>query len=322
MTTSNMSTAPCCPKCGFDLELPSFEDTQEELLQAHRKIEDLQVQVRLLNQKASAAIDRWADYEDEIAKVRSALDTSQKQQQQQQQQQQHAPQQATTVASPSRTSFLSARAASRISALLSPRKLPPNLYFNNPSPSPSPRTAYSPALPLPSATSPAPPLSPTPSSDELLEALSREQSLRLAAEGRLSDTSREVEELSATLFEQANEMVASERRARAALEERVETLERRDAEKRRRLGRLEAALGSIERARALLLGDGAGGGVGAGGGGGGDRAAGEDREVGGNGKRGEDGRASGAAREERGEGGDAGGLSRTKMDEAASNLGT
>ena len=72
---------------------------------------------------------------------------------------------------------------------------------------------------------------------DLLSALSREQALRAEAEGRLSETSREVEELSASLFEQANEMVATERRARARLEQRVGELERREADKRRRLER-------------------------------------------------------------------------------------
>jgi BMFP domain-containing protein YqiC len=55
-----------------------------------------------------------------------------------------------------------------------------------------------------------------------------------------------------SLFEQANEMVASERRARAKLEERVEVLERRELDKRRRLERLESAVGRIERVRGLL----------------------------------------------------------------------
>ncbi|KAG5921620.1 hypothetical protein E4U42_005778, partial [Claviceps africana] len=72
------------------------------------------------------------------------------------------------------------------------------------------------------------------------------------AEGRLSATSKEVEELSVCLFEQANEMVAGERRARARLEERVGELERRDREKRNRLERLEGAMGRIEKARSLL----------------------------------------------------------------------
>ncbi|KAK0727240.1 hypothetical protein B0T26DRAFT_596711, partial [Lasiosphaeria miniovina] len=100
--------------------------------------------------------------------------------------------------------------------------------------------------------SPAVPLSPAPSTDDLLEALTREQALRVEAEGRLSETSREVEELSVSLFEQANEMVATERRARAVLEKRVETLEKRDADKKRRLDRLEGAMDRIDRVRQLL----------------------------------------------------------------------
>jgi predicted RNase H-like nuclease (RuvC/YqgF family) len=99
-----------------------------------------------------------------------------------------------------------------------------------------------------------------PSTDELLQALSREQALRREAEGKLSDTSREVEELSVSLFEQANEMVATERRARAKLEERVGMLEKRDAEKKRRLERLESAMDRIDRVRLLLGVSGAEGG--------------------------------------------------------------
>ena len=47
-------------------------------------------------------------------------------------------------------------------------------------------------------------------------------------------------------------MVASERKARARLEERVMVLERRDGEKRKRLEVLEGRLGRIERVRGLL----------------------------------------------------------------------
>lgn len=88
--------------------------------------------------------------------------------------------------------------------------------------------------------------------EDLRQALTREQTLRKEAEGRLTATSQEVEELSATLFEQANQMVADERRARAKLEARVDELEKRDAEKRRRLERLEGALSRIEKVRSLL----------------------------------------------------------------------
>lgn len=54
-------------------------------------------------------------------------------------------------------------------------------------------------------------------------------------------------------------MVATERKARAKLEERVEVLERRDGEKRKRLEVLESRMGRIERVRGLLKEGGGGG---------------------------------------------------------------
>ncbi|GJC81867.1 sporulation-specific protein 13 [Colletotrichum liriopes] len=194
------------------------------LLDAQSRIADLEAQVRLLNQKAAAAVDRWADYEDELTRLRIAASQTST----------SPPAAALAPApSPTRTSFLSG-GANRLSQLLSPRsmKSTPNLR------APSPPTVGA-------AGNPA-------STEDLREALSREQNLRLAAESRLSTTSQEVEELSVSLFEQANEMVATERRARARLEERVETLEKRDQDKRRRLERLEGAVGRIERVRSLL----------------------------------------------------------------------
>jgi chromosome segregation ATPase len=97
---------------------------------------------------------------------------------------------------------------------------------------------------------PAPP--PTPSAPELIAALTREQELRKKAEQQLDGASGELEELSAQLFMQANEMVATERKARAKLEERVAVLESRDGEKRKRLEKLEGAVARIERVRGLL----------------------------------------------------------------------
>ena len=82
--------------------------------------------------------------------------------------------------------------------------------------------------------------------------LTREQSLRQAAESKVSETNEELEELSAQLFTEANEMVATERKARAKLEERVAVLERRDKEKRTRLDVLESRLARIERVREML----------------------------------------------------------------------
>ncbi|KAK0727241.1 hypothetical protein B0T26DRAFT_600156, partial [Lasiosphaeria miniovina] len=61
-----------CPQCGCDLRVLAqpVDETQAALLVAQKHISDLEAQVRLLNQKASAAVDRWADYEDELAKLR------------------------------------------------------------------------------------------------------------------------------------------------------------------------------------------------------------------------------------------------------------
>ncbi|KUI71379.1 Sporulation-specific protein 13 [Cytospora mali] len=316
-----LSTIPCCPNCGIDISLtlppkanPSNDETKTALAAAQRQIEDLQAQVRLLNQKATAAVDRWADYEDELAKLRSELTernnsvvtaatttatatTAATRPQ--------TPTVKETPSSPTRgfysgspgagVSGFASAASSRISALLSRKstsnlkagaQLPGHHHHHQSSqsissllPAPASANASGPngsghqsSYSTSSLLSPRSPLtlslssgkvtytpghSPAPSSDDLIEALGREQQLRMAAEGKLTDGSKEIEELSVTLFEQANEMVATERRARARLEERVGELERREEEKKRRLERLEKAMGRIERVRAML-GDGEG----------------------------------------------------------------
>ncbi|KAI8961543.1 hypothetical protein F5Y11DRAFT_325656 [Daldinia sp. FL1419] len=231
-TSTATTTTSCCPNCG--LSLPPASEAQAALLQAQKQIEELEAQVRLLNQKATAAVDRWADYEDELSRLRAASTTSV----------------ATTTSNSPRSSFLptASGAAARISQLLAPRKSVPNLASHGARGSISSPTPSVPSIPnMHHAHNNS-----QGGTDDLLEALSRERELRAKAEGKLRDTSKEVEELSATLFEQANEMVASERRARAQLEERVSVLERRDVEKRDRLDRLEGAMGRLERVRALL----------------------------------------------------------------------
>ncbi|KAI2470862.1 hypothetical protein F4781DRAFT_160135 [Annulohypoxylon bovei var. microspora] len=242
-TTTTTTTTSCCPNCGLSLPLPAGPDAQTALLKAQNQIEDLQAQVRLLNQKATAAVDRWADYEDELSRLRAASTTSVATSNAT-----HAsPPRSSVAASSPRSSFLPSGAAARISQLLTPRKSAPNLAAQ----ASNGRGSLHLAHPLPPHAHHHASLS-TNSDRDLLEELSREKKLRAQAEGRLNDTSKEVEELSATLFEQANEMVASERRARAKLEERVTVLERRDVEKRDRLERLEGAMGRLERVKALL----------------------------------------------------------------------
>ncbi|KAI1765974.1 hypothetical protein GGR53DRAFT_243420 [Hypoxylon sp. FL1150] len=243
--TATTTTTACCPNCGLSLPPHTSDlDAQTALLQAQKQIEDLQAQVRLLNQKATAAVDRWADYEDELSRLRAASTTSAATT--------GSPPPPSVAASSPRSSFLPSGAAARISQLLAPRKSTPNLAAQAAANSTNMNmnmngggrgsiSAHSTSASVVSA-----------SADDLMEALSREKELRVQAEGKLNDTSREVEELSATLFEQANEMVAQERRARATLEERVSVLERRDVEKRDRLERLEGAMGRLERVRSLL----------------------------------------------------------------------
>src|ERR1700742_3299667 len=76
---TSLPSSPCCPKCGFDLAPPpstTAADADAEtgaLADAQRQIDALQAQVRLLNEKAAAAVDRWADYEDELARLRAAV---------------------------------------------------------------------------------------------------------------------------------------------------------------------------------------------------------------------------------------------------------
>lgn len=295
-----LSTIPCCPNCGHDLSLtispPRDLDEQARALRdARAKIGDLETQIRLLNAKATAAVDKWADYEDELNKLRRQLVASNSNNS-------NSNNNERPMSPTAGISGYAAAATNRISAYLSKRSSPTPTHNNNnlkaqPSPglqsgfgasrltpsstnSSSSSSSYaSPSSPghqprhstasSSAATTPRKPLSmtlssgdiisytpgaggPPPSADDLLDALTNEQRLRLAAEGRLSDTSQEVEELSVTLFEQANEMVARERRARARLEERVGELERREEDKKRRLGRLEASLTRIERVRGLL----------------------------------------------------------------------
>jgi hypothetical protein len=162
-------------------------------------------------------VDRWADYEDEIQQLKE-------QQQRHNDQADEERERGPTSPGGGRFSYLPVQ--NRLSSFLTVRKSTPNLR---------------PGLP-PS----------TPTETELVAALTKEQALRQAAEGKLSEASGELEDLTAQLFMQANEMVATERKARAKLEERVEVLERRDTEKRKRLERLEGAVQRIERVRGLL----------------------------------------------------------------------
>ncbi|KAL7949000.1 hypothetical protein V8C42DRAFT_342020 [Trichoderma barbatum] len=217
----------CCPSCGFVIPPQHDEPPSMQLLDAQARIAELETHVFQLNQKATAAVDRWAEYEAELSKLRAKLSSS--------------PEPATT---PTRSSFFQA-GATRISALMYSRRSQPA--------SPPASKPLPPVTPPPTEPSPSTMRTPGRTTEDLLEALNKEKMLRRAAEGRLNATNKEVEELSVTLFEQANEMVATERRARAALEQRISELEKRDVEKKKRLDRLELAMNRIEKVKTLLL---------------------------------------------------------------------
>ncbi|KAL5094273.1 hypothetical protein Trisim1_008369 [Trichoderma cf. simile WF8] len=222
----------CCPSCGFVIPPQHDEPPSTQLLDAQARIAELETHVFQLNQKATAAVDRWAEYEAELSKLRAKLSSS--------------PEPATTTQSPTRSSFFQA-GATRISALMYSRRSQPA------SPPASNNKPLPPVTPPPTDSSSSPSRTPGRREEDLLEALNKEQMLRRAAEGRLNATNKEVEELSVTLFEQANEMVATERRARAALEQRISELEKRDVEKKQRLDKLELAMNRIEKVKTLLL---------------------------------------------------------------------
>jgi low affinity Fe/Cu permease len=62
----------------------------------------------------------------------------------------------------------------------------------------------------------------------------------------------ELEELTQSLFEEANAMVRTERQKSAQLEAKLQVMESREEDKRRRLTELEKAISRITRVRTLL----------------------------------------------------------------------
>ncbi|QVM13266.1 hypothetical protein D8B26_007879 [Coccidioides posadasii str. Silveira] len=242
------STAPpSCPRCGFD-GAPLLQDDAKA---AQQRITELETQIKFLNQRAAATAEKLADYEDEIRILRSQ----------------------------SASASASASVPPRTPTFTPPSQL---AFSTSPSP-PQPRlqqpqhtrfatlTSFLPYGKRNNSSANGAPLSQTTSSPEstitspprtadstltasLQDALQRETELRKAAESRLTQANSELEDLTTQLFSQANEMVAQERKARAKLEERVELLERRDGEKRRRLDRLEKAVARVERVRGMVGG--------------------------------------------------------------------
>lgn len=169
-------------------------------------------------------MDRLADYEDEIRTLKGRFSADD-----------DAGEHATSVTTPPATEGTSTGGVfpGRFAALMGGKR-PSSI------------------VPTPTPTDDRPSTASSRRESDLVAALAKEHELRQKAEGQANQMSVEIEELSVTLFQQANDMVAEERRARAKLEERVEILEKRDIEKRMRLERLEGALKRIERVRGML----------------------------------------------------------------------
>ncbi|OCT44972.1 hypothetical protein CLCR_06163 [Cladophialophora carrionii] len=272
-----------CPQCGY--HLAAVSDHSREAAEATRRIRDLEAQVRLLNSKAAAAVDKLADYEDEIRVLRDAYGQSQQQQRQAQGQGQEqtavlsrpslegpGPAIAPTTPGPnlpqgqqqqqsrlaSLSAFLPGRRRDGSSAGQPPLTpatgtFPQNTAAYNSSTLSPPKTPF---FNIGGGSNHSEPTLSAPESTvtvvSLQSSLEQERNLRLRAESDLSQTQTELEELTAQLFGQANEMVASERKARAKLEERVKVLEQRDVEKRKRLDKLEKQMQRIERVRGMV----------------------------------------------------------------------
>ncbi|KAH0350797.1 hypothetical protein KCU83_g4732, partial [Aureobasidium melanogenum] len=232
--TTTTKTEPAADTTPFPpFELP--EPTRYELsAESDNRVATLEDQVASLTRKGAEAADRIADYEEEIRNLKasqnprtdSPLDfisvhpfpappTSLSRN--------------SSVASVGKFSFLT-----RTSSLTNATK-------------PLPKTP-------PKASPMAPAAPPSPAISELQAALSAETARRVAAEKKFKDLETELEDLSATLFEQANEMVAKERKEKAKLEERLKVLEERDRLGQKRLEMVEAALTRIERVKKLLDG--------------------------------------------------------------------
>ena len=68
----------------------------------------------------------------------------------------------------------------------------------------------------------------------------------------MASMTTELEELTQSLFEEANAMVRTERQKSAQLEAKLQIMESREEDKRRRLTELEKAISRITRVRNLL----------------------------------------------------------------------
>ena len=186
-----------------DSGLSVASSTKEEDL---ARIRDLEEEVRYLADRANQASQKFADYENEIRTLEAKLRQEQKR----------------NAASGTGGGGEGEKAA----AVVQQQQQPQLSRFGSLMRKPSYNTQPNGAVPAAAAAAPAS----ASREKELEEKIVKEQTARIAAEKKVREVNAEIEDLSTTLFQQANEMVAAERKENAALAEKIRVLERRQGE--------------------------------------------------------------------------------------------
>lgn len=250
------SSTTACPQCGTHVPV-AFPSHALSPTETNSRIAELEAQLRLVNNKAAAAADKLADYEDEVRFLRAVH--ARKEQQQHGRNGSGGKEISRTGSPPADADLnggLRPQATSRLSSFSAFLPMGRRNGSTSLAVPPSPGfPSASGAVSTPNLLNPSEPPAPSLATIELSELrreIQHEKERRIEAESQLGQSQRELEDLTAQLFSQANEMVAQERRARSVLEERVKVLEKRDGEKRRRLERLEGAVARIERVRGMV----------------------------------------------------------------------
>ena len=201
------------------------------------EILELERQIRLLNTKISAAVDHAADLQDEIRTMK---------------QREKADQEARELAASETglrrmSTYFTGRRPSATPSMLT--GISPSQSISGPSGDQQQQQQQQ-RLSIGRGSLSGP--SRLSNAEELHAQLAREQALRREAEQKFTKLQEESETLSASVFEEANKMVSTERRQAHAIEERLKVHQEREEERRTRLLNLEKAMERITRVRSVL----------------------------------------------------------------------
>ncbi|KAL8916370.1 MAG: hypothetical protein Q9208_008560 [Pyrenodesmia sp. 3 TL-2023] len=243
-----------CPSCRADIT----NLLQKHAQSAQSRISELESQVQILTDKATAAVDKLADYEDQLHQLKSSASTAQLRPPSISPPLPHNLEPPEPRPSSATGNHLSAF-QNRLSNLLPSSR---RSISQPPSSAPPTKLSYSQSVHHPPPPKPFgsnhhhTTSNPTFSSDEpqdLQSALNEERSLRKALEERLSASTTELEELSTELFSEANELVATERRSLHSLQQQYSALqaeakewEKKAMEREKEEGRLKERLSLLE----------------------------------------------------------------------------